>query len=138
MTTTDTTDRAALHALLRAQSAAWAAGDGAAFAATFTPDAVFVSVIGEHIEGSAELARVMHEGFDGFMRDTRLSEPERTTIGFPAPDVAVVVTSGVCVLRGGATTGDPADRSIQTRTAVRRDGRWLFASFQNTRIRQAP
>ncbi|WP_194835103.1 SgcJ/EcaC family oxidoreductase [Nocardia sp. XZ_19_369] len=131
-----TADEAELSRLLADQAAAWAAGDGAAFAATFTPDADFVSVIGEFIRGRAELAAVMQEGFDGFMKGTRLSDPETTTIRFPTPDVAVMVTSGVCVLRPGMEGCRPEDLSVQTRVAVRCAGEWLFTIFQNTRIRQ--
>lgn len=133
--TIESGDRAALLALERAQAAAWAAGDGAAFAATCTEDVDFVSVIGEFIRGRSELAKVMQDGFDGFMKGTRWSEPREVTIRFPAPDLAVMVTNGVCVLRDGAETCRPEDLSIQTRTAVKADGSWLFTSFQNTRIR---
>ncbi|MBF6340128.1 hypothetical protein IU450_30195 [Nocardia abscessus] len=42
-------DEADLVRLLDAQRAAWAAGGGPAFAATFTADADFFSVIGEFI-----------------------------------------------------------------------------------------
>ncbi|MFI9403785.1 SgcJ/EcaC family oxidoreductase [Nocardia sp. NPDC052316] len=130
-----TADEAKLLRLLATQSAAWAAGDGAAFAATFTPDADFVSVIGEFIRGRTELAAVMQEGFDGFMQGTRLSDPETTAIRFPTPDVAVMVTSGVCVLRSGRAGCRPEDLSVQTRVALRCAGEWLFTTFQNTRIR---
>ncbi|MFD6455401.1 SgcJ/EcaC family oxidoreductase [Nocardia sp. NPDC055165] len=82
------TDETAILALLREQMDAWAAGDGTSFAAPFTRDADFVSVIGERIQGRTELATVMQEGFDGFMRRTRMAEPETTTLRFPAPNVA--------------------------------------------------
>ncbi|MFE6860999.1 SgcJ/EcaC family oxidoreductase [Nocardia sp. NPDC057668] len=88
------TDETAVLALLRAQMDAWAAGDGTAFAATFTPDADFVSVIGERVQGRTDLATVMQEGFDGFMKGTRMAEPDTTTLRFPLPNVAVLVTVG--------------------------------------------
>lgn len=131
-------DETRLLEQLDAQTAAWAVGDGVAFAATFTEDADFVSVIGEFVRGRELLAEVMQQGFDGFMKGSRLSSPRETTIRFPAPDVAVLVTDGVCVLRDGANTCRPEDLSIQTRTAVRVNEEWLFTSFQNTRIRSAP
>lgn len=116
---------------------AWAAGDGAAFAATFTPDADFVSVIGEFVRGRAELATVMQEGFDGFMKGTHMAEPENATLRFPAPNVAVLITMGDRPMPPG--TPAPADaRSIQTRVAVRHKETWLFTTFQNTRISQFP
>ncbi|MFC4372552.1 SgcJ/EcaC family oxidoreductase [Nocardia halotolerans] len=131
------TDETAILTLLRTQMDAWAAGDGTAFAATFTPDADFVSVIGERIQGRTELATVMQEGFDGFMRGTRMAEPETTTLRFPAPNVAVLVTVGDRPMLPG-TTAPPDTRSVQTRVAMRHNGTWLFTTFQNTRISQFP
>ncbi|MFC9896495.1 SgcJ/EcaC family oxidoreductase [Nocardia sp. NPDC127579] len=130
-------DETAVLALLRAQMDAWAAGDGAAFAATFTPDADFVSVIGEFIQGRAELATVMQEGLDGFMKGTRMAEPDTRTIRFPAPDLAVLVTVGDKPTRPGEPA-PPDARSVQTRVAVRTNGTWLFTTFQNTRIGRLP
>ncbi|MEV0246397.1 SgcJ/EcaC family oxidoreductase [Nocardia sp. NPDC050712] len=131
------TDDAAVRALLRTQRDAWAAGDGAAFAATFTPDADFVSVIGEFVQGRGELAVVMQEGFDGFMRGTRMAEPDTCALRFPAPDVAVLVTVGDKPMPPGVAA-PPDARSVQTRVALRANGTWLFTSFQNTRIAQFP
>ncbi|MBF6316955.1 SgcJ/EcaC family oxidoreductase [Nocardia cyriacigeorgica] len=131
--TDDITTETELRALLQAQIEAWAAADGAAFADTFTEDAVFVSVIGEYIPGRAAIATTMQEGLNGFMKGTRMPEPEVLNLRFPAPDTAILIT------RSGRpappdTTPDPDEKSIQTRVALRREGRWLFSSFQNTRI----
>ncbi|MGV9408652.1 SgcJ/EcaC family oxidoreductase [Nocardia sp. NPDC003693] len=137
MTTARETDETAIHSLLRAQMDAWAAGDGAAFADTFTPDADFVSVIGEFVRGRTELATVMQEGFDGFMKGTRMAEPDTTTLRFPASNVAVLVTVGDRPMPPGEAA-PPEARSVQTRVAVRENGIWLFTTFQNTRISQFP
>ncbi|WP_405150502.1 SgcJ/EcaC family oxidoreductase [Nocardia salmonicida] len=118
--------------LLSEQVAAWAAGDGTAFAATFTDDADFISVIGEFIHGRAQLAAGMQEGFDGFMRGTHLSEPERSTLRFPTHDTAILVTYGVRVLRPEQPA--PPHSSVQIRTAALTNNGWQFTSFQNTRI----
>ncbi|MBX9387478.1 SgcJ/EcaC family oxidoreductase [Streptomonospora halotolerans] len=124
-----------LRGLVAAQQRAWEAGDGPAFAATFTEDADFVAVDGSHIRTRAGIAAAMQEGFDTFMKDTRLTDPRTWHIRFAGPDVAVVVTGGVCVLWPGAKTGRPQDLSIQTRVAVREGGTWLFTTFQNGRMR---
>ncbi|MGX1808978.1 SgcJ/EcaC family oxidoreductase [Nocardia sp. NPDC055321] len=137
MTTDRETDEIAIHSLLRAQMDAWAAGDGAAFADTFTPDADFVSVIGEFVRGRAELATVMQEGFDGFMKGTRMAEPDTTTLRFPASNVAVLVTVGDRPMLPGEPA-PPEARSVQTRVAVRENAIWLFTTFQNTRISEFP
>ncbi|WP_249645097.1 SgcJ/EcaC family oxidoreductase [Nocardia sputi] len=101
--------RPPLARLLAARVAAWAPGDGAAFAATFTADAYFVPVIGEFVHRAAELVEVMREGFDGFMKGTRLSEPEVTAVRFPAPNVAVMVIPprGEWIARPGDQRGNP-------------------------------
>ncbi|MEV6062722.1 SgcJ/EcaC family oxidoreductase [Nocardia asteroides] len=127
-------DERAVRALFAAQAAAWAAGDGAAFADTFTDDADFVSVFGEFVQGRPELAAAMQTGFDGMMRGTRLSEPDGTSLRFPTPDSAVLVTYGVRPLRPDAPRTEPLERSIQIRTAARTAAGWRFTSFQNTRI----
>lgn len=129
----DITTETELRALLHAQLEAWAAADGAAFADTFTEDAVFVSVIGEYIPGRATIAATMQEGLNGFMKGTRMPEPEILNLRFPAPDTAILITRSGRPLPPGATP-DPDEKSIQTRVAVRRAGQWLFSSFQNTRI----
>ncbi|NNH71493.1 SgcJ/EcaC family oxidoreductase [Nocardia uniformis] len=133
--TDTTTAETELVTLLRAQADAWAAGDGKAFAATFTPDADFVSVIGEFIRGREELAQVIQEGLDGFMKGTRWSEPLTRTIRFPTPDTAVMVTITPRPAKPGVNS---EERSIQTRVAVRTNGTWLFTSFHNTHIQQFP
>ncbi|ASO21240.1 uncharacterized protein (TIGR02246 family) [Actinoalloteichus hoggarensis] len=123
----------ALDGLLQRQVDSWAR-DGAAFADTFTEEADFVAVDGSHLRSRAEIAESLQEGFDGFMAGTRMSQARERTIRFPLPDVAVVVTSGVCVLRPGEQECAPEALSIQTRHAVKRDGRWLFTTFHNSRM----
>jgi uncharacterized protein (TIGR02246 family) len=127
-------DEAALADLERRHVEAWGR-DGAAFAATFTEDADFVDVMGGHIHSREAIAQSLQAGFDTFMAGTRLSEPQQRTVRFPIPDVAVVVTSGNCVLRPGENRCGPEDVSIQTKVAVKHDGQWLFTTFQNNRIR---
>lgn len=131
--TDDVTTEKQLRALLHAQVEAWAAADGAAFADTFTEDAVFVSVIGEYIPGRANIAAAMQEGLNGFMKGTRMPEPEVLNVRFPAPDTAILITRSGRPLPQD-TTPDPDKKSIQTRIAVRHQGQWLFSSSQNTRI----
>lgn len=127
-------DEQALERLEQRQLDSWGR-DGAAFAATFTEDADFVDVMGGHLHGRAAIATSLQAGFDTFMADTRLSVPEKRTVEFVTRDLAVVITSGNCVLRPGARECRSEDLSIQTKVAVRQDGQWLFRTFQNTRIR---
>lgn len=127
------TDRAELERLERQQIDSWGR-DGEAFAATFTEDADLVDVMGGHFHGRDTIAATMTEGFETFMAGTRMSEWQKRTVDFVTDDIAVVVTSGNGILRDGMTECRPEDLSIQTRVAVRQDGRWLFRAFQNTRI----
>jgi uncharacterized protein (TIGR02246 family) len=130
-------DELALEQLEQQQMDAWGR-DGAAFAATFTDDADLVDVMGGHFRGRAAITQTMQEGFATFMADTRLSPPRTRTVEFVAPAMAVVITSGNCVIRPGERECRPEDLSIQTKVAIKRDGRWLFRTFQNTRIRTQP
>lgn len=131
-------DEIALAELEQRQWQAWERGDGPAFAETFTEDADFVAVNGEHIHTRAAIAESMQQGFDTFMANTRISPAEQRRVRFLSPDTAIVISSGICVLRDGATECRPQDRSIQTRTAVKRDGRWLITAFQNGRMVPPP
>lgn len=134
MTSTDhDSDVAELDALLRRQESAWA-HDAVEFAETFTADADFVAVDGTHLRTRSEIADSLHEGFTGFMAGTRMAAPRARTIRFPSQDCAVMVTSGTGILQPGEDTVRDDALSIQTRTAVRQDGRWLFTTFHNSRI----
>lgn len=131
-------DEAALAELERRQWQAWEQGDGRAFAETFTEDADFVAVNGEHIHTRAAIAQSMQEGFDTFMANTRISPAEQRRVRFLSPDTAIVISIGTCVLRDGATECRAQDRSIQSRTAIKRGGQWLITAFQNSRMTPPP
>ncbi|WP_280335208.1 SgcJ/EcaC family oxidoreductase [Nocardia wallacei] len=134
----DAGDEAALADLKQRQWHAWERADGRGFAATFTEDADFVAVTGEHIHGRRAIAESMQQGFDTFMAGTRVRPAQDRRVRFLSPDLAIVISSGVCVLRPGATECRPQDLSIQTRTAIKRDGHWLFTAFHNGRISPPP
>jgi uncharacterized protein (TIGR02246 family) len=125
----------AVQALLERQLDAWARGDGAAFAATYSADGDLTAFDGTHLSGRQEIAPFMQAQFDGFLKGTRvLAQPKR--IRFIGESVAVMITEGGVVFPG--ETAVPAERqSIQTFVATRSDEGWLFAAFQNTRIAPA-
>ncbi|MGP3913212.1 SgcJ/EcaC family oxidoreductase [Nonomuraea sp. 10N515B] len=131
------TDAQALTRLEQRQADAWDRGDGDAFAATFTEDADFIAVNGEHIRTRAKIAESMRQGLSTFMKGTRFQLGDVRHIRFLSPDTAIMVTSN-CVLRPGEDECRQEARSMQTRVAVKRDGAWLFTTFQNTRIGQLP
>jgi uncharacterized protein (TIGR02246 family) len=126
-------DERAIRALHRRVLDAWDAGDGEAFAAPFSEDALFIGFDGSLMRGRGQIATTHQEVFDRWMKGTRLVE-ERTEIRFLGPDVAIVHTLGGTVMRGKSEPTPERD-SVQTLVAVREARGWSFVSFQNTRIR---
>jgi uncharacterized protein (TIGR02246 family) len=126
-------DERAIRALHRRMLDAWGAGDGEAFAAPFSDDAVFVGFDGSVMRGREQIARVHQELFDRWLRGSRLVEVH-IEVRLVGPGIAVVHTIGGTVLRGKAQPAPERD-SIQTLVAVSEAGAWSFVSFQNTRIR---
>jgi uncharacterized protein (TIGR02246 family) len=127
------TDERAIRALHGRMLEAWGAGDGEAFAAPFSDDALFIGFDGSMMRGREQIAATHQEVFDRWMKGTRLAE-ERTEVSFVHPDVAIVHALGGTVMRGKSEPTPERD-SIQTLVAVRDAGGWSFVSFQNTRIR---
>jgi uncharacterized protein (TIGR02246 family) len=112
---------------------AWGAGNGKAFAASFSDDALFIGFDGSVMRGREQIASTHQDVFDRWMKGTRLVE-EQTEVRFVDPDVAIVHTLGGTVMPGKSEPTPERD-SIQTLVAVRDAGGWSFVSFQNTRIR---
>jgi uncharacterized protein (TIGR02246 family) len=125
-------EEAAVRQLLERQLDAWARGNGSSFAATYTDDGDLTTFDGTHLVGRPAIASFMQVQFDGFLKGTRvLAEPKR--IRFIDDSAAVMITEGGVAFP--AETSVPSERlSIQTFVVTRRDGNWLFAAFQNTRI----
>ncbi|GLZ75499.1 hypothetical protein Afil01_03060 [Actinorhabdospora filicis] len=118
-------------AILRAQADAWFAEDGAAFAATFWPDGDMVTFNGDHLNGRADIAVRMQYYFDNYMDPTHIKTLSQD-VTFARPDLAVIVRTS-CLL---VTESSPCrDGSLSTNTNVmlKRHGRWMQQSFQNTR-----
>ena len=127
-------DEHEIRALHKRMLDAWGAGDGEAFAAPFSEDAVFVAFDGSVLRGRAQIAASHQELFDRWLKGTRLVE-ERTEVRFVDTGVAIVHALGGTVMRGKSEPTPERD-SIQTLVAVRdAAGGWSFVSFQNTRIR---
>lgn len=126
-------DVAALQELRERQDRAWAQADATAYAAVYTTDADLVTFNGDHMSGRAEIEEGMGYYFENYMKGTRLLQKDER-IRFPEPDVAVIVRTG-CVLWEEQTACTDEALSVNTNVAVKRDGRWLYTSFQNTRIR---
>ncbi|MGI8909269.1 MAG: SgcJ/EcaC family oxidoreductase [Rubrobacteraceae bacterium] len=111
----------------------WGRGDGYAYGSRFTEDADYVAFDGSHTKGREEISSSHQQLFDKFLKGTRLTG-RILSVKFPSPGVALIHTTGDTVMRG-KTEPSPERHSIQTLVAVRRDGKWRFASFHNSRVR---
>ncbi|MEV7614231.1 SgcJ/EcaC family oxidoreductase [Streptomyces sp. NPDC089799] len=129
-------DTEAIHALLARGCAAWAAGDGAAYGAQFTPDGTDVTYAGTVYHGADEIGRAHQDLFDSFLKNTRLVV-EITDLRFHGPDTAVAVTRGDVRKGGPKAPGAGAGGrlgKLATYTLVRgTDGAWRIAAVQKTR-----
>lgn len=107
----------------------WAANDADAFVADYDPDATIVGP--GNLSVGREAARLRMAGaFEGPLRDSHVLD-EVQQIRFPHPDTAIVVSRSAIVMAGESEP--PADRWVlATWVMVRRDGRWLLTSHQNS------
>lgn len=126
-------DLVALQELRERQDLAWERGDARAYAAVYTSDADLVTFNGDHMSTRAGVEEGMRYYFATYLRGTRLLQQDER-IRFPEPDLAVIVRTG-CVLWPGETACTDEALSVNTNVAVKSHGRWLYTSFQNTRIR---
>src|SRR5918995_789956 len=126
-------DEAAVRALYQQLMDGWNQGSGDAFAAVFTEDGDLVAFDGTHFRGRKEIAPFHQQLFEKWLKGTRLVGEVRD-VRFLSPDVALMHAVGSTVMRGKSEPSPERD-SIQTLVAVRRDGQWRLAAFQNTRLR---
>jgi uncharacterized protein (TIGR02246 family) len=125
-------DEAALRALYQQLMDGWNQGSGAAFAAAFTVDGDLVGFDGTHFKGREEITRFHQELFDKWLKGSRLVG-QLKDIRLLSPDVALMHAVGGTVMRGKSEPTPERD-SIQTLVAVRLEGEWRLAAFQNTRL----
>jgi uncharacterized protein (TIGR02246 family) len=125
-------DRAAIEALVAALAAAWAAGDGAAYARPFTEDCDYVTFNGERQRGRAAVAASHQALFDTHLRGSKLLF-ENLDMRPVGPDTLIVHSVGNSLLRA-QTRPHRSRRSLQTLVAVRTPEGWRFTAFHNTRI----
>lgn len=118
------------------QADAWFAEDGAAFAATFTADGDVVTFNGDHLRTREGIADGMQYYFDTYIDHTKLHTIDEH-VRFAGPDLAIIVRTG-CQLVPPSTECRPDSLSRNTNVMVKRHGRWLQESFQNTRVMALP
>ncbi|WP_125612261.1 SgcJ/EcaC family oxidoreductase [Specibacter cremeus] len=124
-------DREAITAVLAEMNDAWARHDADAYGALFTEDATYVTFVGTHYSGRADIVACHRTLFSKFLKNTRLAA-DIIDIRFPGPDTAIVTGRGDTYK--GASAPAPSKMSkVQTHTLVREaDGTWLIAAFHNT------
>ena len=111
----------------------WNRGSAEAFAEPFAEACDFIAFDGARFRRRDELVRFHDPLFTSHLRGTRLVG-EVTDLRFLGPDVALMHATGGTIPRGGSRPA-PERHSIQTLVAMRQDGLWRLAAFQNTRVR---
>ena len=122
-------DENAVVALYLQMLDGWNRHSADAFAATFTPDGVSIGFDGSQMSGQTEIAATLQQIFDNHLTAPYISKVR--DVHFLSPEVAVLRAVAVMV-PPGQTDINPEVNTIQTLVAVRRDGTWRIALFQNT------
>lgn len=126
-----TDDEAAIRSLYQQLMDGWNAASGYAFAAPFEEDGDLVGFDGTHIKGRQEIASFHQHLFDMFLKGSRLIGKVRS-MRFLTSNVAVMHAVGGTVMAEQSDL-EPERNSVQTLVAVKRNGKWSLAAFQNTR-----
>ena len=126
-------DEVAVRALYTQLMDGWNKGSGEAFAAPFAEDGHLIAFDGTHFKGRDEIVSFHQPLFDKWLKGTRLVGKVES-VRFLSPDVALMNALGGTVMRGKSRPAPERD-SIQTLVAIKRNGEWRLAAFQNTRVR---
>ena len=132
LTTAPADPTSVAHQMLRRLEQAWNDGDGAAFAATYAPDASFVNVRGERVVGSAAIGaghdRIFRSIYAGSVN--QMEPIEARTLG---EGVLVVVSLNTLDVPAGPLAG--RHQAFSTNVLSRGvDGTWLIAASHNTLV----
>ena len=126
-------DEVAVRALYTQLMDGWNKGSGEAFAAPFAENGHMIAFDATHFKGRDEIVSFHQPLFDKWLKGTRLVG-EVESVRFLSPDVALMHALGGTVMRGKSRPAPERD-SIQTLVAIKRNGEWRLAAFQNTRVR---
>jgi uncharacterized protein (TIGR02246 family) len=129
-------DLAAFDRILQQQHDAWYEEDGAKFAATFTQEADFVTFNGDHLTTREGIATGLQYYFDKYIDHTQLKDLDQH-IRFAGQNMAVIVRTS-CQLVPPSTECRDGSLTRNTNVLVKRNGKWLQESFQNTRVVALP
>ena len=121
-------DRIAL-ALIAELQEAWNAGDGTAFAAPFTDDAVFVNILGMVGRGPAEIAAGHDQIFSTIYAGSRL-QVDLLGTRMLADDVIHALVHADLHIPAGPLAGDMS--AVGSHVLVHTDAGWKISVFHNT------
>jgi uncharacterized protein (TIGR02246 family) len=122
-------DHAAVAALTQRVIAAWAYGDGDAFAEVFVEDGTMI-LPGLFKKGREEIRAYLKEAYEGPYKNTQVTG-RPLDLRFFGPDSGILITQGG-VLAPGETEVSDAQAIRATWTVVKRDGQWRLAAYQNS------
>lgn len=125
-------DRKEIEQLFEKLKRAWGKGDGEAYGACFSDHADYVTFQGEHLQGRKAIANVHQELWNGVLRGSTL-DGEIAKIQFITPELAIFHGLGAVKMRWQKQAPKKRD-SINTNVAVKQNGEWRIAAFQNSRI----
>ncbi|HEY3956676.1 MAG TPA: SgcJ/EcaC family oxidoreductase [Streptosporangiaceae bacterium] len=127
-------DQAAVAALTQRVIAAWAYGDGNAFADVFVEEGTMI-LPGLFRKGREEIREYLLEAYQGPYKNTQVTG-RPLDLRFLGPDCGILITAGGVLAAGETEVSD--EQSIRaTWTVVRRDGQWKLAAYQNTPAKTA-
>lgn len=135
MTTTEVTaaDQAAVAVLPQRLLAAWAHQDAASIADLFTEDGTLI-LPGVFRQGRQDIKEYFADAFTGHYAGTQVvGKP--IGLRFLGPDVALLLSSGG-VLAAGETEVSAVQAIRSSWLAVRAEGQWLLAAYQNSQAKQ--
>lgn len=126
--TTDA-DKAAIAALTQKVLAAWAYHDADTFANVFVEDGTMI-LSGVFCSGRDEIREHMVKEFEGRWKGTQVTG-KPISIRSLGPDVMILLSLGG-ILASGETEVSEGSAIRASWLAVRQDGEWKLAAYQNT------
>ncbi|MER6949259.1 SgcJ/EcaC family oxidoreductase [Nonomuraea sp. NPDC000554] len=131
MTTTEVSaaQQAAVAAIAQKMIAAWAHHDADGFANLFIEDGTLI-LPGVFRQGREDIRAYFKDAFDGQYKGTQVTG-KPISLKFYGPDVALLLSQGGVIASGETEVADP--QAIRASWfAVRVDGKWLLAAYQNS------
>ncbi len=122
-------DEIEIRELYRQLLDSWNKRNAGAFAALFALDGYVIGFDGSQMSGQAEIAATLGQIFADHLTAPYVNKVREVRL--LSPDVAVL-RAVVGMVPPGQSDINPAVNAIQTLVAVRRDGIWSIALFQNT------